>query len=64
MTVGLMTTFSGGGEEQYRAVHAHMRIDENPRRDWSSTDPVERWPGWCGRRPAGDDGRHGNFRSQ
>jgi hypothetical protein len=37
MTVGLMTTFSGGGEEQYRAVHAYMRIDENPRRDWSST---------------------------
>ncbi|MBV9049984.1 MAG: hypothetical protein JOY58_17055 [Solirubrobacterales bacterium] len=30
MAVGLMITFNGGSEEQYRAVHSHMRVDENP----------------------------------
>jgi hypothetical protein len=30
MAVLLINTFDGGTEEQYRAVHSHMRIDENP----------------------------------
>jgi hypothetical protein len=30
MAVGLRIKFDGGTEEQYRAVHSHMRFDENP----------------------------------
>jgi hypothetical protein len=30
MAVMPMITFAGGTEEQYRAVHSHMRVDENP----------------------------------
>ncbi len=30
MAVGLMITFHGGTEDQYRAVHSHMRVDQNP----------------------------------
>lgn len=30
MAVGLMITFDGGTEEQYRAVHSHLRVDDDP----------------------------------
>jgi hypothetical protein len=30
MAVGLRLKFSGGTEDQYRAVHSKMGIDENP----------------------------------
>ena len=29
MAVGLRIKFDGGTEEQYKAIHSHMRIDEN-----------------------------------
>ena len=30
MAAGLMITSAGGTEEQYRAVHSDMRVEENP----------------------------------
>ncbi len=30
MAVMLISTLADGTEEQYRAAHSHMRIDENP----------------------------------
>jgi len=30
MAVGFRIKFDGGTEEQYRAAHSHMQIDENP----------------------------------
>jgi hypothetical protein len=30
MAIGLRIKFDGGTEDEYRAVHSHMRIDENP----------------------------------
>ncbi|MBV9471353.1 MAG: hypothetical protein JO206_00195 [Solirubrobacterales bacterium] len=30
MAVGLRIKFDGGTQEQYEAIHSHMRIDENP----------------------------------
>jgi hypothetical protein len=30
MAVGLRLKFDGGTQEQYEAIHSHMRIDEDP----------------------------------
>ncbi len=30
MAVGLRLKFAGGTQEQYDAIHSHMRVDENP----------------------------------
>lgn len=32
MAIGLTIMFAGGTQAQYRAVHSHMRVDENPLR--------------------------------
>lgn len=46
MAVMLVITFTGGTEEQYRAVHSHMRIDENapPGLIFHSAGPID--GGW------------------
>ena len=30
MAVGLRIKFDGGTQDQYDAIHSHMKIDENP----------------------------------
>jgi hypothetical protein len=46
MAVGLMVRFDGGTEDQYRAVHSHTLVDQNPPEGliFHSAGPIE--GGW------------------
>jgi quinol monooxygenase YgiN len=46
MAVGLRIKFDGGTQEQYDALHSHMRVDENPPEGliFHSAGPIE--GGW------------------
>jgi hypothetical protein len=46
MAVGLRIKFAGGSQEQYEAVHSHMRVAENPPEGmiFHSAGPIE--GGW------------------